>query len=146
MKILSIDPGKSTGWAVIEVENSVIKLGMFGVTKDMTLVDIQDHIKDADIVVFEGFWIRPDKAMAGKFNWQDMPAEKVIGSLMTLCKLHQKTQVIKQQPSVRVPGYAFANLVYKKGAKGKHWQDALAHGVYYAVTKLQAYPVHATKI
>ncbi len=141
MKILGIDPGGSTGWANIEVNNKIISLGIFGVTKDMTLVTIGDQIRDTDIVVYEGFWLRPDKARRGDFDWQSNSAEQVIGSLMTLCNLFQKQQVVKQQPSQRVPGYAFAGMKYVKGKKGQHSQDALAHAVYYAVKVLRALPV-----
>lgn len=142
MKILGIDPGKATGWANISVENKQISLGKFGVTKDQTLVDIAAEVEAADLVVYEGFWIRPDMAQRGNFNWQSLPAEQAIGALLTLCKLYQK-EAVKQQPSQRVPGYSFAGMVYKKGKKGTHWQDALAHAVFYAVKNLQASPVKA---
>lgn len=141
LKILAIDPGKTTGWANISVDAAKhISLGEFGNSKDMTLVEISSHIQAADVIVYESFYVRPDMAMSGKFNWQEMPALKVIGSLMTLCKLYQKSTV-KQQPSQRVPGYAFAGLNYKQKAKGKHWQDALAHACFYAVKNLHAFPV-----
>lgn len=141
IEVLGVDPGKTTGWATIYVESTgTIRLGEFGVTMDMTLVDIKDRIQSADIIVVEGFWARPDKAMKGQFNWQNFPAEEVIGSLLTLCKLFEKKSV-KQQPSQRVPGYGFAGLEYKKGKKGTHWQDALAHAVFYAVRHLKANPV-----
>lgn len=142
MRILGIDPGKSTGYGSISVVERKISLGEFGVTKDMTLVEIAPHIEAADIVVYEGFWIRPDLAQKGNFNWQSLPAEQVIGALLTLCKLYRK-EAVKQQPSQRVPGYSFAGMTYKKGKKGTHWQDAMAHAVFYAVQKLHASPVGA---
>jgi hypothetical protein len=140
-KILALDPGKTTGWACITVTDKIIHLGQFGNCKDMELVELVPYIEDADVVVYESFYVRPDMAMSGKFNWSEMPALKVIGSLMTLCKLHQKSTVVKQQPSQRVPGYAFAGMNYKQKAKGKHWQDALAHACFYAVKNLHAFPV-----
>lgn len=142
MRILGIDPGGSTGWATIFIkEDRSIEPGTFGVTRDKTLIEIKDEIAAADLVVYEGFWLRPDKAQKGDFNWQSMPAEQAIGALLTLCKLNQ-IPVVKQQPAQRVPGYSFAGLTYRKGAKGKHSQDALAHAVFYAVKHLQASPVH----
>ena len=141
MKLIGIDPGKTTGWATITVEDKKIALGLFGVTKDQTLLEIAEHLKGADVVVYEGYWIRPDKANSGAFDWQQVPAEQTIGALFTLCKLYGKNLIVKQQPSQRVPGYGFAGLKYDKKKKGTHWQDALAHVVFYAVKQLQAHPV-----
>jgi hypothetical protein len=141
VKLLGIDPGKSTGWARISIDdNKRIHLGEFGVTKDVTLVEIKDHIEDCDIIIYENFLVRPKVAEAGRFNWQDMVAPRVIGALTTLCALYQK-DIQKQEPVQRIPGYGFSGMVYKPGAKGKHWQDALAHAVFYAVSKLGASPV-----
>lgn len=142
IKLLGIDPGKTTGYARLDIdEDKQLKLGLFGITKDMTLVDIKKHVEEADIIIYEGWWTRPDKARGGAFDYKSMHAPEVIGSLLTLCKLLQKERIVKQQPSQRVPGYGFVGLVYKAGARGTHWQDALAHAGYYAVTKLQALPV-----
>lgn len=145
MRILGIDPGKTTGYASITVdENNNISLGEFGQCKDMTLLDIEEEFQKADIIVYEGYWIRPDLAMAGKFNWQGAPAIEAIGAVMSLAKRFQKTAV-KQQPSQRIPGYAFAGLKYDQKKKGRHWQDALAHACFYAVSKQRAIPVPQTK-
>jgi hypothetical protein len=130
-KIIGLDPGGTTGWACITVnDDRTITLGQFGNTKDQTLVDITDHIKWADVVCYEGFWLRPDYARAGRFDWQQNVAEQAIGSLMTLCKLLQKQAVVKQMPSQKRPGYGFSGQEYKKGKTGTHWQDALAHALF----------------
>lgn len=145
MRILGIDPGKSTGYASITIdENNNIHLGEFGVCKDMTLLEIEEEFVKADVIVYEGYWIRPDMAMSGKFNWQGAPAIETIGAVMSLAKRHQKTAV-KQQPGQRIPGYAFAGMEYVPKAKGKHWQDALAHACFYAVSKQRAIPVPQKK-
>jgi hypothetical protein len=144
VKVIGVDPGKTTGWACIEIIDNQIKLGLFGQTKDQTLVDIKDHIAWADVIVFEGFWLRPDKARLGHFDWQQNVAEQAIGSLMTLCKLLQKQAVVKQMPSQKRPGYGFSGQEYKKGKTGTHWQDALAHACFYAVSVLKAQPVSKT--
>ena len=141
-KILGIDPGKTTGWAVIYVEDKRISLGKSGQTKDMTLVDIKEHLEDADVIVYEGFWTRPTKARQGAFDWDQMTAPQVIGSLLTLCRVLGIQQVVKQQPAQKVPGYGFSGLRYVKGKQGQHMFDALAHAVFYAVTQLQCRPVN----
>ena len=124
----------------MDVIDREVKLVRADICKDMTLVELIDEFRQADIVVYEGFWVHPNKAMSGHFNYDEVPAVRVIGSLLTLCELHGVKTIEKQQPSQRVAGYRFAGLVYKKGAKGKHAQDATAHGVYYAVRKLRAVP------
>ena len=145
MRVLGIDPGKTTGYASITIdENHNISLGEFGQCKDMTLLDIEEEFQKADVIVYEGYWIRPDMAMRGDFNWQGAPALETIGAVMSLAKRFQKTTV-KQQPAQRVPGYAFAGMTYVKGKKGLHWQDALAHACFYAVSKLRAIPVPQKK-
>lgn len=142
-RIIALDPGQTTGWAIINVEDGTIQLIEFGTTKDLTLVEIVDKLIAADVIVYEGFWLRPDKARLGHFDWYENVTEQVIGSLRTICKLNGKEELVKQQPSQKLPGYAFAGLTYKKGAKGKHWQDALAHACFYAVSRLKANPVQA---
>jgi len=146
IKILGIDPGETTGWATIFMgEDKRLELGESGQTKDMQLIEIVDQIRSADVIVYEGWYTNPDKARAGKFNWRGFPAENVIGSLLTLAKLHQKDTPVKQQASQRVAGFAWAGMIYKKGAKGRHWQDALAHAVHYAVKSRGAIPLTVRK-
>ena len=140
VKLVGIDPGGTTGWAIIYVEDKKISLGLFGTTKDPQLLDIKEHLADADIVIYEGFWIRPRMAHAGSFDWSQMSTPQVIGSLLVLCR-ELGIQTIKQQPSQKVPGYGLAKMKYVKGKQGQHWQDALAHAVFYAVKALQAHPV-----
>ena len=144
MKLLAIDPGKTTGWAEVEVIDYKIQLGIFGVTKDTTLVDLLPNIKAADVVIYEAWLTRPKHLQRGAFDWDPMITPQVIGSLMTLCKTLEKQTVVKQQPSVKPVGYAFAGMKYVQGKQGTHWQDALAHAVYYAVKNLGAQPVRKT--
>lgn len=138
--ILGIDPGKTTGWGVIYVEDRKVTLGPFGETKDMTLIEIKEHIQNADVVAYEGFWVRPDKAKHGAFDWNQMSAPQAVGSLLTLCKLFEIKTVKEQQPSQRIPGYGFLGLP----SRHRHYEDALAHAMFYAVTKLKALPLSRT--
>ena len=108
MKILAIDPGKTTGWAEITVVEDKIELGIFGFTKDTTLVELIPNIKAADIVVYEAWLTRPKHLQRGAFDWDPMITPQVIGSLLTLCKTLEKKEPVKQQPSVKPVGYAFS--------------------------------------
>lgn len=144
-KILGIDPGVTTGYALIELhENprSIIPTTIFGNTKDMTLVDIKDIIESADYIVYEGWRTFKKHAQTGRLNFQTVPAEQVIGSLKTLLRLQKKTVEVQENLSGLKPvGYGYANMKYTPGKKGMHWQDALAHAVYFAVNKLKWPPV-----
>jgi hypothetical protein len=143
MRIFAIDPGKSTGWAEIYLEDKLIKLSEFGVTKDTTLVELIPKIKSADHLVYEAWLTRPKHLQRGAFDWDPMITPQVIGSFLTLCKALEKPVPVKQQPSIKPVGYAFAGMKYVQGKQGTHWQDAMAH-VFYAVKSLGALPVRKT--
>ena len=140
MKILGIDPGKTTGLALLEMENKKLTILSIRESKDETAVDFLPWIDESDVIVLEAFLLRPNNARTGSFDWSDMVAPRVIGSVTTLATLRQKELVI-QQPSIKPVGFAWANLTYKKGRKGTHQQDAVAHAVYYAVTHYHATPL-----
>lgn len=138
--ILGLDPGKKTGYALITVTHRNIRPGEFGEEGNGDVNIIAELIKLADVVVCEDFKLRPDKARRGVFDYSSMIAPQVIGKIELLCGM-TKTVLAKQQPSVKPVAYGFAGLNYTKGKKGTHWQDAYCHAVYYAVTRMNAYPV-----
>lgn len=140
MKILGFDPGKTTGWAMMEVENKKILPLNLGQDKDMSMRQQIENIKSADLVVIEDFLVDPKFARKGAFDYNDMPASQVIGSLKTLCEMSDKKFVL-QGASVKPMGYGWMGMRYVKGKKNMHHWDAVAHVVYYAVKKLGALPV-----
>lgn len=144
MKLLGIDPGKTTGWAILNLDEESRKLtpGVFGESTDESALEIQRLIQECDLVVIESFLLRPTYARKGKFDYDDMVAPRVIGAVQTLCKMND-TEYKMQPASVKPVGYGFAGLTYKKGKSGKgvHQLDALVHAVYYAVKHLNALPV-----
>jgi len=142
--ILGLDPGKKTGYALITVNRRYITPGEFGEENNGEVNIIAELIKQADIVVCEDFKLRPDKARRGVFDYSSMIAPQVIGKIELLCDM-TKTDLAKQQASVKPVAYGFSGLKYTKGKKGTHWQDAYSHAVYYAVTRLNAYPVGAVE-
>jgi hypothetical protein len=144
MKILGIDPGGTTGYSLIQVKDKEISPIAFGETKDKLLLELVPFLQEADIIVYENFLLRPGMARSGAFDWKSNTTEQVIGSLKTLAALHGKEIAKPQEPAQKPIGYGFANLKYIPGRKGTHWQDAHAHAVYYAVTKLKANPVRPT--
>lgn len=143
MKILGTDPGKSTGYALIELEGNVIKpTGQFGVARNESVSEFKNLINEADVVVVEDFKVRPEIARKGRFDYNNMVAPRVIGKIELLCEMSE-TPIVKQQASVKPNAYGFANLKYVKGKQGQHWQDAYAHACYYAVKELGALPVRS---
>jgi hypothetical protein len=134
VNILGIDPGKTTGLAVIiiDLETKKARIDHAGVSMDITAIEYRDLIENADVIVVEDFKVRPNKAKGGSFDWSPMETPKVIGSIQTLAALIEK-KVVLQQPTVKPMGYGFANMKYVKGKPGTHIQDAAAHAMYYAV-------------
>lgn len=132
IKILGIDPGKTTGLAMLHIEDKKAKLDLAETSSDLTAVEYYDLLKKADFIIVEDFKVRPQKAQKGSFDWSQMETPKLIGSIQTLAALIGK-KVVLQQPTIKPMGYGFARMIYKKGKPGTHIQDAAAHAMYYAV-------------
>lgn len=131
MKIMGVDPGKTTGIAVINIdENKKFSVGYFEESKDMTLLEINHIIGQCDIIVCEDFVVDPRKDFGG----DRMSAPQVIGALKVQCQLQQKPLVLQSRTTKPV-GYGLSGQKYTAGKKGMHNQDALAHAVYYGVQK-----------
>jgi hypothetical protein len=115
MKLLCLDPGKTTGVAVLEINDKKPHPIYLDETKDVTLTDIAELFRAADIV-----------------------------AATTLSKLYG-VDLVMQSPAIKPTGYGFANLKYVRGKQGVHIQDAVAHGMYYAVKHQLCGPV-STKL
>jgi hypothetical protein len=152
--ILGLDPGKTTGWALFELEGfskfgettrpngneRKLKPINFGECKDTSCLELVPMFKQADIIVVEDFLVDPNHARRGSFDYDRMIAPQVIGSIKTLCR--QEGKEIELQPaSIKPVGYGYLGKKYVKGKKGMHKWDAVAHIYYYAVKHLQALPV-----
>ena len=140
MRILGIDPGGTTGLAIIHINEKVLRLTYCGTSRDETLVDQEDLFKEADIIVCEDWKTRPGMARTGAFDGDRMPATRVLGAAQTLARLSGK-QFVLQAASIKPVGYGWSNQKYQKGKKGMHTQDAVAHAVYYAVQQGLCFPV-----
>jgi hypothetical protein len=140
MKILGLDPGKTTGVALLELNEKALSLVYVNETKDETLLEIVDYIKQADYVICEEFLVRPNKAHGGAFDWSDMVAPRVIGAATSLAKQYG-AQFVLQSPSIKPVGYGWSAMQYVKGKQKMHMQDAVCHAVYFSVKKLHALPL-----
>lgn len=130
--ILGIDPGGTTGLALLSIENKKATLVEASESKDVSAIEYNWLLSKADHIIVEDFKVRPAKAKKGDFNWSSMETPKIIGSIQTLVKLLEK-EVVLQQPSIKPMGYGYAHLKYVPGKKGLHIQDAAAHAMFFAV-------------
>jgi hypothetical protein len=142
MKILGVDPGKTTGLALIEVVDRRMQLLATTQSRDSLCLDWLELLKSADLLAVESFQLRPQKARTGSFDWSDMLTPQVIGSIRTLAAMHGK-ELELQSPSVKPMGYAWSGQKYVAKKPGTHQQDALAHATYYAVKHMKAVPASA---
>lgn len=134
IKILGLDPGHSTGYCVLQIDNKIPKLIRTGTCKDQTLQELEDCFKEVDYIVCEDFLINKAKAEQGAFNNSRLQTVQVIGAIQLLARLNHR-EVVLQQNNIKPMGYGYAKLPYKKGAKGVHVFDAVAHAFYFAVKK-----------
>ena len=139
-KILGIDPGATTGIAMVGINEKRPSILHVEETKDVTLQSIIKLFEECDIVVCEDFLVRPGKAESGAFNWSSMGTLRIIGAASAISGMLGKPFVL-QQPSIKPVGYGFSNQKYVPKKKGMHIQDATAHAVYYAVRQKLAVPV-----
>lgn len=141
INILGIDPGKTTGLAVILInpETKKATLDKAWTSEDLTGIEYNEFLQAADHIIVEDFKVRPGKAKGGSFDWSPMETPKLIGSIQTLAALLGK-KVVLQQPTIKPMGYGFAHIEYKKGKPGTHIQDAAAHAMYFAVKQKLALP------
>jgi len=148
MILLAVDPGESNGYVKLRfnADSKVIDLLDGGTLLRTEFFQyLLDKIDDVVEFVVEDFRVRPHMAKAGAFDQNRMVACQVIGALEFRAYM-VKAGFHLQPASIKPVGYGFAGANYQKNSKGKHHLDALAHGVYYLVTKHGAIPpAHSKK-
>lgn len=140
MKILGIDPGHTTGYCVLEINNKTPKIIRAKECKDPTLEELEDLFRECDIIVCEDFLVDPSKSRVGSFDRSPMLTIQVIGAVKLLARLNGK-EVVLQQNNIKPVGYGLANLKYVKKKAGVHIQDSIAHAMYYAVKQKLCSPL-----
>lgn len=130
MRIIGVDPGKTTGW--VEFEDD--KLLLVG-EQDLDDFIINLDISLADVFIVENYRVRPASMNKGwAHEWSSPEALQVIGAIK-LRVYQQQAKLVLQEPSIKPVGYGFAGMPYDPKKKGKsiHHKDALAHVAYYLV-------------
>ena len=126
-RILSFDPGVTTGYALLDVdgdaEPSLLIAGEFplwGKYMEEFLIE-----NKPDIVVYEEFRLYP--AVAKAKSWSTFPEVEVIGVIKYLCE-QRGTPLIAQRASVKARTTIPPRVA---GVRGPHARDALKHALYY---------------
>lgn len=130
MRILTLDPGNSTGYIIYDTE-----------TKQMTGGTIVENFDDIyyliysmklDVVVYETFNMYPGAAK--HLVWNDFYPCQVIGVIQLAC-MHAGITPVKQAPSVkRFSGgldERWKQFIKKNPDKTEHTKDAYLHLKYY---------------
>lgn len=139
-KILAIDPGKMTGWAVIEYSpTSIESLSSAEFTVDEVLaslrngIDLADPENHPDRIIIEDFRITTGTGKLGSPDW----SLRLIGAVEYLCYKYS-IPMTKQFPS-NAKAFSTNNKLkavgmWHVGGAG-HANDALRHAMLYMVTK-----------
>ncbi len=126
IKLLSVDPGVTSGYAIIEIRNEdfkVIKYGEFRYL-DSTHFQILKAIRAFDLVVIEDFVVR--QSLIG----DRLITVRVIGSIETAV-VQGGREVLFQQPSHKstCPDGMLVRLNLFNITKSPHIRDAFRHAV-----------------
>lgn len=143
MKVLGIDPGGTTGWAVIED----LELQLAGQVKaDNFHFWLSNLATDFDVIVVEDYKIRPDK-LIGHYDhaWSSGQTMRFIGALQYWAYANG-IKLELQQPVIKPVAAGWTGLPYIKGKKDMHHVDATLHAAYYLVNRCGVTPGDFKKI
>lgn len=132
MLILGVDPGKTTGVAVLQT-NPWEVISIEEVDESHFSQKMWALIRASERVACEDFILRPGKSDFMQGRWTILSTVKLIGRIEALCWAARKPLTI-QQPAIKPTGYKLAGATYQKGKKGTHMLDGLAHAAYLAHT------------
>lgn len=129
MRLLAVDPGRTTGWVVF-VDGQPVLWGA-----DLLWSDVwTKHIQLVDVVVCERFALY--RHMAETMVNNEFEPAQVIGVLKFLAEKPRAVPVVFQPAAVIHKGAGKLNPLMKKltapyGIRNQHALDACAHGLYY---------------
>ena len=147
MRILGIDPGENTGYAIVNLDAAERQMSI----QDTGTVRMAAHsyapalafflrtVPEVDLVVCENYVINP-KVYGHSHQGDKGIALRQIGALEVLA-LQNKIDCVLQMPTVKPPGYGFLGKKYVRGKKEMHGFDALAHVMYYLVSTNSVQPL-----
>lgn len=150
MRIIAIDPGEMTGWAIGRIEeppgalaegvqpSKVLVVEQYGYDPWKQFVinfaNVMEGENPFDIVVYESFRIRATAAKA--LTGSDVPTAQCIGAIK-LASWRAGTQLVTSEPSNKpVIDRQMGGTDYlPKRDTVEHYRDAVRHAHWYAVNK-----------
>ena len=132
MKIMAVDPGKNTGWALFEADKKPTKFGTCrGLTDAWCWLTEQDV---PDIWVVENYRVRPASKFKSGFDhaWLEVDAIRVIGAIQYWAH-RTGSKFVLQEPAIKPVSAGWLGMAYDKSKKDQHHIDATLHGYYYIV-------------
>lgn len=141
MRVLSLDPGETTGWFFKDTDTGEMKGGTIG--KDHYEVSHMISYLDPDIVIMETFHMYPGKAKS--LSWNSFYPCEVIGVIKLTVRVVQEMRknmvLIQQAPSIKkyAGGFQedwdyFKNNCLKEKVT-EHVKDAYLHFKYWERNK-----------
>jgi hypothetical protein len=143
MKLLSIDPGTHTGWAVWTYGLGAPLLNEVGESETAqtfynTLTD--GEYNDVDQIVAEDYKIRPADLNRGwSHQWNNGPALQVLGAIDLFATMYSIP--VRRQPASILPvGCGYVKYKYDKKKHVPNRISAIAHGAYWLVRNRHCIP------
>lgn len=121
---LSLDPGKTTGWASFDAQGNAVRFGQ--ATKEELYALLTEQ--NPKVLIVEDFELFPWKSKDMPFD--QLIAVRVIGAIDYWAWDH-KVEVVLQKPNIKTIGYMWAGMEKPKNHAISHGPDAYVHGVYY---------------
>ena len=126
--ILSIDPGKASGFAILDMQGKLLDMGQrkIGTPMDTFLDSLVPN--DIKVMVLENFRIRPGM----NFSWNEMETIQVIGACKYRAHQLKIPKVVLQEPNCYSIGMKWAGVTMPKDHSISHQVVAYGHGTYYS--------------
>ncbi len=99
------------------------------------ILDWIEEQPEVDVWIVENYRVRPTTMRQGHANtWSESHESQIIGAVRSHAR-RTSAEFVTQEPSLKPVGYGMAGLKYVPHKKRAHIQDAVAHGVYWWMTK-----------
>jgi hypothetical protein len=152
-RIIAIDPGEMTGWAIGRIQDTLIERGIPGAevpVKElvleqfgydpwkvfvMNLANVQEGEDPFGTIVYESWRLRPQNAK--QLVGSDFPSSQCIGAIK-LAGWRSGAQLVTSEPSnkpVIDRQMGGAEIYLPKRDTVEHYRDAVRHLYWYAVNK-----------
>lgn len=129
MKVLSIDPGDTTGWIYIEDPDTIMAYGNLKFDKITDFLGEWDYEKNPiDVFLVEDFRVFNKSAVR---NGDRQRTTRVLGMVEVIAKM-KKIRLVKQDSNVLPVAVRTTGIdPYKGKHKDTHWAFAYTHVAYY---------------